>query len=125
MSTPAKTLDLRGLTDWRFHHAINAAIAEHVMGWKPKDSSFEECQWEDEEGERHGAAEWSISVDAILPLLESWHQAPHIHRIPIHHKPGLYGWRVDLNVIACGDAETLSLAASYALLRAHGVTVTL
>jgi len=120
------TLDLRNTLPDAYHNRLNTAIAQHVLGWTEKDSSFEECQWADATGERHGLDAWSSSADAVLPLAETFAVTKHEY-VRLHtatpYRVELYRSLDDRAPVGWGMGATLAEAACIALLRAHGVEV--
>lgn len=108
--------------DW----VISSALAEHVMGWKEKDSSFEECQWEDRDGERHAAPDCTC-LDTMVAMIERRYG---VYKVEFVSAAKDTAYRVDL-FRSLDDAEPdgyalandLAKAISLALLRAHGVKV--
>lgn len=99
---------------------LNAAIARHIMGWTERDSSFEECQWEDPAtGDRHGAREWATSADEVLMLLyPTYWTVDQTAKTEAPLRVIVYGEHYGY-----GESTTFPFAACMALLRARGIKV--
>ena len=112
---------------------LNAAFAEKVAGWTCKTFPNGVCpslkHWSDEFGNTVSINwpkyHWATSADAVLPWLEkcyhvdvSWliNRAEHGDQwcVKIRQKDG---------IVHRGDSNSFAIAATIALLRAHGVTV--
>lgn len=125
---------------------INAAVAELVAGWRLWPKIFHNQAWhriptwvappfaETENyrascGQMLGAgpAPFATSANAVLPLLEKYgaiaSRLPLAWSITLAEKTPDDGQIYSVKVLARAKAATFSLAASIALLRAHGVDV--
>ncbi len=124
MTTPSKTLDLRGLTEAKRNTKVNVALVR-LAGWTDIEFYTDSGQ----PMERDPSAFWrgippgetlfrtpppyATSADAVLPLLEKRTYETGFYvggRHAVHFPDG------DIT----GAADTFALAACIALLRAHG-----
>lgn len=149
MST-TKTIDLRGLNDKDRDHAINAAIAKHILGKKLYYADGKHgtawcggCGLFSAGGKHlafsiiarklHGSPcveeipLFSTSLDAVMPLLEKWHPWSILRSYLVSNEPSkayqAMVWKKGIHYY--GHGSTPAIAACMVILTANGIEVLL